>query len=100
MITTSGMTQGIGMAGSLGAGGCVNGISALGVLTGNAPGVNLFASTLPPSVLIVVGGMGATVMLGGMIVMSGGVGVSVRSAAPHDARRTLMPSGAIKRKGE
>src|SRR5258708_6039031 len=100
MIRPSGMTKVIGMAASVGAGVCVTGTSALPVLTGNAPGVNLFASTLPPSVLIVVGGMGATVMLGGMIVMGGGVGVSVGSAAPHDARRTLMPSGAIKRNGE
>src|SRR5258708_39743355 len=94
------MTKDIGIADCVDAAEGVIVTSALPVPTGSAPGVNLLASTLPPSIVINVGGIGATVMLGGIMVIGSGVGVSVASGAPHEARITLMPSGAIKRHGE
>src|SRR5258706_7822119 len=100
MIRPSDVTKDIGMTDCVDAAEGVIVTSALPVPTGSAPGVNLFASTLPPSTLINVGGIGATVMLGGIIVIGPGVGVSVASGAPHEARITLIPSGAIKRNGE
>src|SRR5258708_27728267 len=94
------MTKDIGIADCVDAAEGVLVARSLPGLTGSGPGVNLLASTLPPSIVINVGGIGATVMLGGIMVIGSGVGVSVASGAPHEARITLMPSGAIRRNGE